>query len=293
MNYQELIDWLFEKTTRKPQIGFATRLKRALCWIPGKDPTRPSTVTWAMEKADLQGCTQLAFDDWFQPMKMQTCEVCWVGLDIDADDNPGKDLIEWVNSQPKSLMCSSMVRTSCSGKGLHVIYRLAQPINTNPQFAGQLVKAVALKYKEMVEAEGIHVCKADRRMFWLMGGSNQVLFRNDTNWVVPTEGGGQVRQPLIHKLQEEAQGMELSENIKRWADALGLNPYRKSTPVYVGELVLKLRSLGEKVDTKSPCSGNGNINGYIDLSRLSISLWSYADGHTIWAYTDVCAMLGD
>jgi hypothetical protein len=61
----------------------------------------------------------------------------------------------------------------------------------------------------------------------------------------------------------------------------------KSTPIYIGDVVAVLHEAGEAVKTASSCSGNGNVNGYIDISPNQISVWSYADGHTIWSYQDI------
>jgi hypothetical protein len=65
-----------------------------------------------------------------------------------------------------------------------------------------------------------------------------------------------------------------------------------SNQVYVGDAVPIIESLGFRVITKSPMSGNGQKNGYLQVTETSVSLWAYADGHTIWEFVDVEALCG-
>ena len=277
MNYNELVDWLFDRATLRPQLGFAGKDKRAWCWLPGAKKFRPETAVRAIEKAPLRGCTQLAYENLFEPMAGQRCEIAWVGLDIDAEDNPATDLTAL------DYPGASMVRTSCSGQGIHLIYRLEQPILCTHETANRIIKIITAP---LVEALGtIKVCKADRRMFWLCGGKNEILAQSDERLVVnliPIAPGNMppIAEPLI----------AVTPLIAEWAGKLGVQ-IRKSTPVYIGDIIKRLAEMGEVVRTKSSMRGNGQTNGYIDVTPTSISLWSYADGHVIWNLTDVEAML--
>jgi len=276
MNYDELIDWLFEKASLRPQLGFAGRDKRAWCWLPGAGKFRPETAVRAIEKAPLRGCTQLAYANIFAPMAGQRCEICWVGLDIDAEDNPATDLTSL------DYPGASMVRTSCSGRGVHVIYRLAEPILCTHETANRIVKSITAP---LVEALGsVKVCKADRRMFWMVGGANTILKQTDERLTVSTAPVIQSNTPTNEPL------MDVSPLIREWAGKLGVS-IRKSTPCYVGDIIKRLADAGEIVQTRSSMRGNGQINGYIDITPTSIALWSYADGHVIWNLTDVEAFL--
>ena len=276
MKYDELIDWLFDKASLRPQLGFAGKDKRAWCWLPGAKKFRPETAVRAIEKAPLRGCTQLAYANIFEPMAGQRCEICWVGLDIDAEDNPATDLTSL------DYPGASMVRTSCSGRGVHVIYRLAEPILCTHETANRIVKSITAP---LVEALGsIKVCKADRRMFWMIGGSNTILKQTDELLTVSTTPVIQNNTPTNEPL------MDVSPLIREWAGKLGVS-IRKSTPCYVGDIIKRLADAGEIVRTSSSMRGNGQINGYIDITPTSIALWSYADGHVIWNLTDVEALI--
>ncbi len=277
MSYNELVDWLFDRATLRPQLGFAGKDKRAWLWLPGAKTPQHEKIIRTMESAPLKGCTQLAYANIFAPTIGQRCEIAWVGLDIDAEDNPATDLTALTYPG------ASMVRTSCSGQGIHLIYRLEQPILCTHETANRVIKMITAP---LVEALGtIKVCKADRRMFWLVGGKNQILSQTDERLIVnliPIAPGNMppVNEPLF----------EVTPLIAEWAGKLGVN-IRKSTPVYVGDIIKRLGEMGEVIRTKSSMRGNGQVNGYIDITPTSISLWSYADGHVIWNLTDVEAML--
>ena len=280
MEYNRLVDWLFENTKLRPQLGFAGADKRAWLWLPGRKRPDHATVTRAIERAPLRGCTQVAYESVFEPMAGQRCEVCWVGLDIDAEDNPGIDL----TAIDFPFDCS-MVRTSCSGKGIHVIYRLFKPVSCTHETAGKVVVSLTAALVEYMWARGLKVCKADRRMFWLAGGNNRTLFVSP-HTLHPTFKATVIRATTVVR-----ELLGVSDEVLAWAEKLGLADVKKSNPCYVGDVVDLLRSHGEKVTTQSSMRGNGQINGYLDVTQFSISLWSYADGHVIWSYTDVEGML--
>ena len=275
MRYEELIDWLFDRSSLRPQLGFAGKDKRAWCWLPGAKKFRPETAVRAIGKAPLRGCTQLAYENLFEPMTGQRCEIAWVGLDIDAEDNPATDLTAL--DYPHA----SMVRTSCSGKGVHVIYRLEQPILCTHETANRIVKIITAP---LVGSLGtIKVCKADRRMFWLCGGKNEILAQSDERLVVNLI-------PIApENMPEKEPLIGVTPLIAEWCEKLGV-AIRKSTPVYIGDIIKRLAELGEVVRTRSGMRGNGQTNGYIDVTTTSISLWSYADGYVIWNLTDVEAL---
>ena len=276
MKYDELVDWLFDRSSLRPQLGFAGKDKRAWCWLPGAKKFRPETAVRAIEKAPLRGCTQLAYANIFAPMAGQRCEICWVGLDIDAEDNPATDLTAL------DYPGASMVRTSCSGRGVHVIYRLAEPILCTHETANRIVKSITAP---LVEALGpIKVCKADRRMFWMVGGENRIISLTDERLAAQIAPVIQSNTPINEPL------IAVTPLIAEWAGKLKVG-IRKSTPCYVGDIIKRLADAGEIVQTRSSMRGNGQINGYIDITPTSIALWSYADGHVIWNLTDVEAFL--
>jgi hypothetical protein len=282
MNYSDLVDWLFEKTSLKPQLGFAGQDKRAWLWLPGKAAPRAETITRAMSKAPLKGCSGCAYEDYFKPMTGQRCEICFVALDIDADDNP-----EGINLEEIRVTYPSMVRTSCSGKGYHVIYRLAEPIFCTHETANQITKHITAPI--VASLKTVKVCKADKRLMWLSGGANQIIQQSDR--LLEVNIGELALWSAVQEIQKPQVELVVTPLIRDWLTKLGVAYPRKSIPIYIGSVVECLRGLGEKVETKSACSGNGQVNGYLDITPTSISLWSYADGFAIWNFTDVEALL--
>lgn len=284
---EELLKILFKHATLKPQIGFAGEDKRAWLWLPGQSKLK-KTMAKIIKTAPLRGCTQCAYEDWFKLSREQNCEVCWFGLDIDQDDNESIDLIEWALG-----FCAnhevSLVRTSCSGKGIHMVWVLKNPISCSHSESGKIIKQLAGQQKELVEAEGIKVCQANKRMFWLIGGKNETFYYSTF------EHKAVINFDKLPANEIQEAEFEVSKGVQSWIERFQkaglLNKPRVNNKVYVGDVVKFLRQEGENVYTKSRCSGNGHINGYIDIQSCSISLWSYADGHTIWTYTDVEGLL--
>lgn len=275
MSYDELVDWLFDRATLRPQLGFAGKDKRAWLWLPGAKAPQHGKIVRAMESAPLKGCTQLAYANIFAPTTGQRCEIAWVGLDIDAEDNPATDLTTLTYPG------ASMVRTSCSGQGIHLIYRLEEPILCTHETANRIIKTITAPLVENLGT--IKVCKADRRMFWLCGGKNEILAQSDERLVVNLI-------PIApENMPEKEPLIGVTPLIAEWCEKLGVQ-IRKSTPVYIGDIIKRLAELGEVVRTRSGMRGNGQTNGYIDVTPTSISLWSYADGHVIWNLTDVEAL---
>lgn len=287
---EKLLSFLFRNSVMKPQIGFAGTDKVGKLWLPGVRQMPGERVVELMG-LPFRGCTQLAFESWWKPVGGQQGEVCWFGLDIDKHDNEHVDLIEWagkfVRQQPVS-----MVRTSCGGRGLHMIWVLDRPIACDNHSAGPLVKRLCAPYKHTVEEHGIEVCQANRRMFWLVGGRNETIHESD--YVVEL---GDTIPELRSGNPNSAPTLNITPSIQRYVDLLQerkvLGQVGVKNPVYVGDAVTALRSIGERVETRSSMRGNGQTNGYVDIEGHRISLWSYADGHVIWNFDDIGAMFNE
>lgn len=287
---EKLLSFLFRNSHMKPQIGFAGMDKVGRLWLPGVKQVPCERVVELMG-LPFKGCTQLAFESWWRPVGGQPGEVCWFGLDIDKHDNEHVDLREWaaefVQEHPVS-----MVRTSCGGHGLHMIWILREPVSCDNYNAGPLVKRLCAPYKRLVEDMGVEVCQANRRMFWLVGGKNETIHESD--YMVELEDA--VIEPLAAD-RGSAVNPNVTPSVRRYLDLFQehkvLGRVGEKNPVYVGDAVTALRSIGEHVETRSSMRGNRQINGYIDIEGHRISLWSYADGHVIWNFDDIGAMFNE
>jgi len=287
----EPVEWLFEGAPSGwfAQMGLARRDKRALVWVPGKKPQTEERVARLAARASLTGCTQLAFRAPFasliDPENFESL-ICWVGLDIDGDDNPLPiaELLERI----RCACPGASLRLSSSGRGVHVLYRLAAPIRCPPNQANILIRYLTQFAGAALDLIGVRVCKRDRRMFWLSGGQNAWVYR--TEKLLASKLPELLFAPATMVSPPTLSG-NFSPEIILWAErfqAAGiLQDVKPHNLVYVGDVVKLLKTLGIRVKTRSPCSGNGHINGYIDIGWDTISLWSYADGYKIWSHTDV------
>lgn len=296
-NFSKLVDWLSACRPKgtAPQIGMADETKRALGWWPGNrlqqllglPPARQNLVKFL-------GCTNRAFGSPLTPQREQPGALCWSGLDIDADDNPHMTTDTLFDTVFQKVENFGSIRTSCGGRGLHVFFRYQKPYHFDPGTPSSTLSRITARlskpWADLLENVGVKICKRDSRMFWLMGGANRWVYRTDS--LIPTELVDVMVKGNV-TIMDEGDRVRTPENlgefVSKWLRALGVFP----GPVYVGDVVTRLRALGEKVSTKSKMSGNGQVNGYIDCGPDWIQLWSYADGHAIWRDQDVGGMLGE
>jgi hypothetical protein len=282
-----VIEWLFKKAGGdwKPQLGWADETKRALLWLPGnKAAPGVERIQQVIQESAYSGCTQCAFQSWTRVQIGQRCLVCWVGIDVDEEPIDDDKLVAYLRSFHASL------RSSRSGFGRHILVRLDTPVECAYEHAGSVVRTLAEPIAESVRESGHKVCKADRRMFWLTGGEQQWLFRDEQFWDNPEliDLGSPVDAPPV-PVGPVGSGVESWLRLFR-ERGLVRRDCGVHNAVYVGDFVATLRSAGQTVHTRSTCRGNGQVNGYLDVRPGYIGLWSYADGHVIWCYQDEMAL---
>jgi len=286
------IQWLFERAPAgwMPQLGWAGSDKRAILWAPARSRRLAfGDIERAEKRAALRGCTQLAWPKILTPMDQQTtCAVVWIGLDCDHKQNrAGFD-----DDEIAALLPQASIRASSGGRGRHILFRLAQPIVCEPRVASGIVASLGQFYAKLLTGAGYVVDKADKRMFWLDGGAaawiRQVpdLIANNGAVTPPVTDTGYVGVQVASgdgSLQIE----ECAPEIQRWLIRFGqagllANPVPRHARVYVDWFVGVLRHHGERVETLSGHSGDGRVNGYLDVLPNALQLWSYADGRAIW-----------
>jgi hypothetical protein len=224
-------------------------------------------------------------------MDEQTGWIVWLGIDVDHHDQPEmklKDMVQRVLFAAGDLGNQAdgvSVRSSCGGRGLHIIRRLAHPIMVPAGSGSKVYNALTTLLNEplvkAIEDAGIEVCKSDSRMFWLHGGANEWIVQSEGLTPTPPKFSAPVAAPATDR-QVPALPGGLDPFVSSWLIRLQVSP----GPCYVGAVVARLREIGETVKTRSPMSGNGATNGYIDVRPGEVGLWSYADGHTIWRVMD-------
>lgn len=290
MTFKSVIEWLFERRPEemKPQIGGAREDKTAIFWMPGRRVASEAQIQSSAIR--FLGATNRVYQTYEKPMQEQESWIVWAGLDVDGGDNPGFSVGEMARAvtieEPRAA-----IRTSCGGKGLHVFLRLEKPIHcpVGYQYHSALTRSVSNPLvKALKEKHGVATCKNDSRMFWLWGGMNAWIRRPDEFIPTPSTAAG-----LASLAFEPTPGVNATRTfeglhahgafVSGWLSKLGVTPGR----VYVGSVVARLRALGETVETKSPCSGNGRTNGFIDVGPGWISLFAFADGCRIWSASEV------
>lgn len=306
--FEDVAKWLFERSGEEwaAQWGLAGANKRATRWCPGNlHMVEPPSVA-EIRRATYAGCTPLAFKDSLRPQGLQHALVCWVGLDLDADPTAPIDLAALVAALPPS----AALRRSAGGFGVHVILRLAEPEGPMPlEMANKRVRQITAPLVEALRVAQIPVCSSDRRLFWLVGGQ-QAWIRQPSTFYDPAvsapvpldatvepvvtpagvpsllaavPGGGDIRGAVTEQVAAWL-ALLVEEKVLR-------EPVAAHNLVYVGDVVRVLRDrCGEKIETASPCSGNGEANGYVDVDRFGVSLWTYADKRAVWRFEDVEAM---
>jgi len=298
--FYELIDWLFERAPQNAtaQVGVANKKKQAVGWYPGRKPSFLS-IESAFSGCALAGATQLAFPSGTKVLPDGSIGwLSWVGMDIDD-----KDQVEdgWADFLPKIVPQPWSIRTSSSGKGIHLVARLEDPIECVMEHGTALIRTLAGRLPTILKDAGIVIDKIDRRMFWFSGGAQKWIRRTDRFLKTPeflVEGYLDEVDPANKlKLRRPQIGapaptdmVGVSDRMKEWLVKLHSADLPSSLgthQVYVGKVVPWLRAQNFPVKTVSRMRGNGTPNGYLEISRDRISLWSYADMHTIWEWSDI------
>lgn len=293
MGFQSVVKFLFEglEDGWNPQIGLAGVDKRALIWCPGNKPTSPDRFREVLVSPLLQfyGLTNRAYQDCWSSQHNQTARLCWSGLDIDAEDNPGYKPDDLANHVAR-LLPEASIRRSCGGSGLHAFLRFSNPVDLPTIFANTYTKAINRDYVARLSEAGISVCKSDSRMFWVAGGRNVWLKQVETrieNRMLPesfhAESAGLI-QPVA------ADTIQVMPQIRVWLDRLAAGGVRIKVgcqnPVNIGCVIDVLQAHGQTIRTKSGLTSRTGTNGYIDCGHNWISLWTYADNRAVWIVTD-------
>jgi hypothetical protein len=301
---ENVVEWLFERVPERfaAQVGYATAQKKALIWLPGRKAAEDSNVEWGGRVGEYGGCTQTAWETWRVPVQSQPgCFIAWLGYDVDLDTLEEQlDAIRRVRDTdlPFSIRCSA------GGTGLHLILRLDQPVWSPGGYHSTFLRSLGRVAYDELTNRGVHICSSGYRMFWLVGGNNKWISVCDDLYLPPhIDLSGVASNPIPQRTSAAPAQFAIDEKfaqhvnvwLERFHEAGVMRGARiGGNPVYVGAVIAVLRAHGETVHTKSPCSGNGNINGFIDIGAdgNSISLWSYADGHNIWTWNEGCIVCG-
>lgn len=293
--FQSLCNWLFERMPQSwsPQIAFGGEGKVARRWIPGAKPLAPDAPPLSQVAAGAKylGVTNRAYHNYEQLMSEQFGFVCWLGWDIDSKHNPGVDLYSLVERVDRATGGLVSVRTSCSGKGLHLIQRLARPValplGSPSRYYTAVCKILGMSVSRRLREQGVMVDKDDSRVFWMWGGDNRWLYQTDYLLDTKAPDLSAIEDAMPKAAQKQGTRVPVSDWVRSWLSKLQVEP----GPCYIGTLYDRLVALGESPVTCSSMSGNGDLNGYVDVGADWIQVWSYADHGPIWRAEDVDSLL--
>jgi hypothetical protein len=288
----ELSKWLFGDNVG--QIVFTERGKGSGLWVPGKSlKTTDTDVTRAIRDSVLPGrligFTQISTLERLAISENSEIKVHWVGIDIDAGDNPTIDLLKYPN-YPKNFSA----RTSTSGKGVHLIGRLSHPITCCYHQKNSIIKALTQPYVNALGDSGVEVCKAGFSVFYMLGGEQRWLCQ--TPALIDSQALVTSIAPVRSLRALARLDLPLKPVIREWLDKLALAGFANKlgkTQVYIGSIVPWLRGQGQTVETSSAMSGKNPAkrNGFLIVTPDSLSLVANKDGRQIWGVLDDSGVL--
>ena len=275
-------EWIGERfsTGYKLQIAFGKEGKSVLAWLPGASRKEEG---WSIPRSGVMylGCSTRGYKGYYTPMIEQPCELAGATIDIDGKDNPSISLAMLQSLVISAVEGAGSVRTSCSGKGLHVFFRLGSPVSVEAGVPSKdisaITRAISAPWADKIRAAGVAIDKVDSRLMWVAGGKNEWIYR--TNAFVEWQGNRIVEAPKI-----PAQGVAqagTSPFVETWLARLGI----RSGPCNVATIVERLRDAGEYVETSS--QRRDRMNGEIRVEQGWIGLWAWADKRYIWQASEL------
>jgi len=178
-----LLQYLFSEmnqTNEKPQVYLAKNKKKVLICLPSanRDLKKEEINNYlSMEKLH-KGYTGVAYESYEKPYENQNGKLYWFGIDIDTKT----DASAYIPKIIKDLGHIATIRTSTSGKGLHLIIKLKKPVN---YVNNSIYSTIKDKIKDIIEKlnnigissdkkEDTHICKIGGN-FFLFGGKQRTL----------------------------------------------------------------------------------------------------------------------
>lgn len=125
----------------------------------------------------LWGFVGLTVEDYKRPVQEQPVRICWTGIDIDADDNTHLSFDGMLERVRQSVNHNTIIRTSKSGRGLHVI--MPWPKSDPRPYAQAKTEAkhdAAIWVKQLI-TNGVTPCVFGLVNMWLYseGGQQRTL----------------------------------------------------------------------------------------------------------------------
>jgi hypothetical protein len=283
-DFAEFAEWIGERFSAgyKLQIAFGKEGKSVLAWLPGASRKEEG---WSIPRSGVMylGCSTRGYKGYYTPMIEQPCELAGATIDIDGKDNPHLSTEELRRITIQCVEGAGSVRSSCSGSGLHVFFRLDEPISIGKGVPSKditaLARMVSAEWVKKITEAGVHVDKTDSRLMWVVGGKNVWLYRTDH--FVQWSGEKSIPDKEIELDQNRTGGIACADPFAlSWLKRLNIGV----GPCVVATIVERLRAAGEYVETSS--QRRDRMNGEIRAEPGWIGLWAWSDKRYIWQAWD-------
>lgn len=280
-----LLDFLYPVTKAGyacPQFCLASLDKKCLAWYPGKKASKPISLD-----NKLIGLTGRVYQTYDIPHDRQPFLLSWLAIDLDdLTDKKG-----WLDFIIEATKGQASVRTSQSGKGVHIIFR-CNPVlfpvgyKVAPFIKGNLEYFVSRLQEG--DPEFFSVCRYDGQMFYLHGGKNEWLYQSQEFITLRSIKS----KPSFHinNIEKEENGLPPLNNkgikflgiLKERLPSFRLCPEQG---VYIKELYQALKGSEFEFKTCSPMlSEQWHVNGNLKIKGFDLELYASADNRVIKQY---------
>jgi hypothetical protein len=206
--------------------------------------------------------------------------LCWIGIDVDAEDNDHVHLQRGTLADYISMLFVNepvVTRSSKSGAGAHVLIPLRAPLEMSYDKAKRVAKAIADRYETYLNNEGIVTCVSGLPNMWLytQGGKQATvgmtndLYEPTIEELNPSTTAFPTVQHVENSGPPQFSGMA-ARCLNTLVEAGVMSPeFPKRTQINVGRVKRALANMGVELETRSKCRPDHEheVNGYIELSE--------------------------
>lgn len=278
----DILKFLSPGTIEIPQIVLADKnTKRAIVWYPGEEDAKIFLPIDPQKY--LIGLTGKYFIDPEKSFLSQKSKLYFLTVDIDHKDNPG--LENKFEDLKKVIGEDASIRSSTSGKGYHLIFRLEKPVE-NPNRI--LIRNIMNPYLKKIESVGIHICSFGINTY-LLGGFQDWLYKTDNKIPISDENLKgenilQIRGSGIFSFDEflNSTGKKLFRILKK---RINYEQRFLHQDIYIKDFYDALKGTDFEFRTKSPmASNNKHINGFVQIDDHYFYIYAAADGCLVAKY---------
>lgn len=266
---KRIYDLYSDSSFVEPAIQIVNSYEKRVTWHPGR-----KTCAIPKNLNGFIGFTGRIYETYTKPMGKQSYEQHWIGIDIDAKDNPELD-----KKRVCEILPDARVRTSRSGNGLHALFKLEKPVLVPAgRNINQAITKNLQKYRDALSSSGIIPCSAHSLNFYLVGGKNEWVSDNDKT-IQWADYGSDVSYCVGSGKTYDIETMSL-EGKEFWHKLIDAGvvtlPIREKYSVVSKNIYKALKNTSFEFSTKSPMQ-NDEYNGFIHFNGQTADVIINAD----------------